>query len=89
MIKMLPAEAFESDKSISINYDEEALAEYKNLSNFVESTLEADWIMLGKLQVVRKNTIVPKIYINENRESADYVLYFDNEMNLINVTSKY
>lgn len=89
MVKKLPAEAFESDKSISINYDEEALAEYKNLSNFVESTLEADWIMLGKLQVIRENTDVPKVYINENRESADYVLDFDNEMNLISVTSKY
>lgn len=89
MVKTLPKEAFESDKTISINYDKDALTKYKNLSNFVESALEADWIMLGKLQVVREDIVIPKVYINENNESTDYVLYFDNEMNLINVTSKY
>lgn len=89
MVKALPKEAFESDKTISINYDKDALTKYKNLSNFVESALEADWIMLGKLQVVREDIVIPKVYINENSESADYVLYFDNEMNLVNATLKH
>lgn len=88
MVKALPKEAFESDKTISINYDKDALTKYKNLSNFVESALEADWIMLGKLQVVREDIVIPKVYINENRKNADYVLDFDNEMNLVNVISQ-
>ncbi len=85
MIKVLPQEAFKSDKSISLNYNADALIEYKNLSNFVESSLEAEWIMLGKLQVVRKNVEVPKIYVNENSEVADYAVYFDDEMNVVNI----
>lgn len=83
IIQSIPSEAFEEGKSISINYNADDLFKYKNLSLFVESTVESDWATAGKIQVMRKSISVPKIYINSNREDADYVLYFDEQMNLI------
>lgn len=85
IIQSIPNEAFEEGKSISINYDTNDLFKYKNLSLFVESTVESDWATAGKIQVMRKSINVPKIYINSNTEEANYVLYFDEQMNLIKV----
>ena len=83
IIQNVPNEAFEEGKSISINYDANELFKYKNLSLFVESTVESDWATIGKIQVMRKSTSVPTIYINSNQDKADYVLYFDGQMNLV------
>ena len=43
---------------------------------------------MGKIQVYREDIDVGMIYINSMQEEADYVLYFDNEMNLINILQK-
>ena len=83
IIENVPAEAFIDGKSISINYDANDLFKYKNLSIFVESTIESDWATVGKIQVMRKSTSAPTIYINSNQDKADYVLYFDGQMNLV------
>ena len=83
IIENLPAEAFATGKSISINYDSDDLYKYKNLSVFVESAIESDWAIAGKIQVMRKSTNIPTIYINSNQDKADYVLYFDEQMDLV------
>lgn len=83
IVEELGEQAFEEQKTISINYDAEALYKYKNLSNYVESTPEAGWTLMGKIQVYRNDVDVGMIYINSMQDEADYVLYFDNEMNLI------
>ena len=76
-------EVFEQKKTISINYDVEKLYKYKNLTNYVGCVVESDWGMAGKIQVTRKDDDFGTIYINTNQDIADYVLYFDEEMNLI------
>lgn len=78
-------DAFEKQKSISINYDMTKLVEYKNLTNYVGSCIESDWAMAGKIQVMRDDIDFGKIYINSNQDKADYVLYFDENMELVTV----
>lgn len=76
-------EAIENKKTISVNFDQEALVKYKNLTNYIYSVIEADWALAGKIQVTRKDTDFGKIYINEKQNEADYTLYFDENMDLI------
>lgn len=83
IIESVGSEAFGKNKSISINYDVNKLPKYKNLSNYVESVIESDWAMIGKLQVARGDTSTADIYINSMQDVADYVLYFDENMNLV------
>lgn len=83
IIEVISEDDFVAKKTISINYNSDDLYKYKNLSNYVESVVEAGWAMMGKIQVSKDSTNVGNIYVNEKENEADYVLYFDNEMNLV------
>lgn len=83
IISEVGEEAFESKKTISLNYDVDKLYKYKNLTNYVGCVIEFDWGMAGKIQVTRQDTDFGTIYINSNQDNADYVLFLDEEMNLI------
>lgn len=83
IIENIDEKAFKDKKTISINYNYDELIKYKNLSNNVNSVVEADWALMGKLQVSKQKVGVGLIYINSKENEADYVLYFDNEMNLV------
>ncbi len=76
-------EAIENKKTISVNFDQESLVKYKNLTNYIYSVIEADWALAGKIQVTRQDEDFGTIYINEKQNEADYTLYFDENMNLI------
>lgn len=83
ILEIVDEEAIISEKSISINYDTNELTKYKNLSHTIISIIEVDWALLGKIQVVREDINLPKVYINSRQNDADYVFYFDENMNLI------
>ncbi|MBQ9267584.1 MAG: hypothetical protein IJ217_04825 [Clostridia bacterium] len=85
IIENVDSNIFEEKKSIAIYYDVDSLPKYKNLSNYVESTIESDWATAGKLQVMRQNPGIGSIYINSNEEIADVTVYFDENMDLISV----
>ena len=83
VLKEVGEDTIENKKSISVNFDQEALVKYKELTNYIYSVIEADWALAGKIQVTRQDEDFGPIYINEKQDEADYVLYFDEEMNLI------
>ena len=85
VIGHLDGYVYKNKKSISINYDDNKLQKCKNLSNYVESVIESDWATGGKIQVMRKEIGVGKIYINPDIKNADYNFYFDDNMNLSKV----
>ena len=76
-------ESIENEKSISVNFDQDALVKYKKLTNYIYSVIEADWALAGKIQVTRQDESFGPIYINEKQGETDYTLYFDENMNLI------
>lgn len=88
IINALDKEVFDNHKSISINYDESKLLPYKNLTVYVESIIESDWAITGKLQVTIRDTGIGEIYINTMQDEADVSLFFDDQFNLINVMEK-
>ena len=49
----------------------------------MQCVAESGWAMMGKLQVERNNVEVPLVYVNSHQEDADYVLYIDENMNVI------
>ena len=84
ILENLDEEVFEQYKTISVNYNPEELYKYKNLSSYVQCTLESGWAVMGKIQVYRDDLDVGLVYINSMQDEADYVLYFDEKMNLSN-----
>ena len=82
IIEKVPEDAFDEGKTISINYDVDELNKYKNLSNYIECTIESDWATMGKIQVLRGEHEVGMVYINSKQNEADYTFYFDDNMEL-------
>ncbi len=74
---------YDTTKTVSINYNPEDLIKCKNLTIYVQCAAEADWAMQGKIQVARKNVGISDVYINSGQDKADYVIYFDENMNII------
>ena len=83
ILENLPEESFSLEKSISINYNEDDMKKQKDTVQDVYAIIELDWAVQGKLQVLRNKVGTGKVFINSKTDEADYVLYFDKNMNIM------